>query len=129
MAKNSHFGTPKGCTVTADLINLGPLLKNRQPRIFKIPKILKKFRVFGKLGNRGFYERGRPKNGPQALIRPGGHFWAGPAQKTRDFGARDSRPKMTWPFFQKRGARGRAGGLVPKDFGAPQVKKRALGAE
>ena len=95
MAKNSHFGAPKGCTVTADLINLGPLLKNRQPRIFKIPKILKKFWVFGKLGNRGFYERGRPKNGPQALIRPGGHFWAGPAHKTPDFGARAGRPKMT----------------------------------
>ena len=55
MAKNSHFGAPKGSTVKANLINLGPLLENRQLRIFKIPKFLKNFGIFGKLGNRGFY--------------------------------------------------------------------------
>ena len=94
MAKNSHFGTPKRSTITGNLINLGPLLENRQVRMFKIPKILKNFGILGKLGNRGFCERGRPKNGPRARIWPGGHFWASPADKTPDFGARAGRPKM-----------------------------------
>ena len=71
-----------------------------------------------------------PKTAPPALIRPGGHFWAGRVHKAPDFGGRAGRPKMTT----------RRESVRPSDprrhvfwkmarFGASQVKKRTLGAE